>query len=76
MNRNNIISENELDSIYDKMTQENSTLLAQLKLVNEDSKVKATELTQMISIINTIQMKIIRWKEIRKKIKNESECLI
>jgi hypothetical protein len=69
MNRNNIISENELDSIYDKMTQENSTLLAQLKLVNEDSKVKATELTQMISIINTIQMKIIRWKEIRKKIK-------
>jgi|DEB0MinimDraft_4_1074332.scaffolds.fasta_scaffold35230_3 hypothetical protein len=70
MNRNNIISENELDSIYDKMTQENSTLLAQLKLVNEDSKVKATELTQMISIINTIQMKIIRWKEIRKKIKN------
>ena len=70
MNRNNIISENELDSIYDKMTQENSTLLGQLKLVNEDSKVKATELTQMISIINTIQMKIIRWKEIRKKIKN------
>jgi hypothetical protein len=73
MNRNNIISENELDSIYDKMTQENSensTLLAQLKLVNEDSRVKATELTQMISIINTIQMKIIRWKEIRKKIKN------
>jgi len=70
MNRNNLISENELDSIYDKMTQENSTLLAQLKLVNEDSKVKATELTQMISIINTIQMKIIRWKEIRKKIKN------
>jgi hypothetical protein len=68
MNRNNIISENELDSIYDKMTQENSTLLAQLKL--EDSRVKATELTQMISIINTIQMKIIRWKEIRKKIKN------
>ena len=70
MNRNNLISENELDSIYDKMTQENSTLLAQLKLVNEDSKVKTTELTQMISIINTIQMKIIRWKEIRKKIKN------
>ena len=70
MNRNNLISENELDSIYDKMTQENSTLLAQLKMVNEDSKVKATELTQMISIINTIQMKIIRWKEIRKKIKN------
>lgn len=70
MNRNNIISENELDSIYDKMTQENSTLLAQLKLVNEDSKVKASEITQMISIINTIQMKIIRWKEIRKKIKN------
>jgi hypothetical protein len=70
MNRNNIISENELDSIYDKMTQENSTLLAQLKLVNEDSKVKATELTQMVSIINAIQMKIIRWKEIRKKIKN------
>jgi hypothetical protein len=70
MNRNNIISENELDSIYDKMTQENSTLLAQLKLVNDDSRVKATELTQMISIINTIQMKIIRWKEIRKKIKN------
>jgi len=69
MNRNNIISENELDSIYDKMTQENSTLLAQLKLVNEDSKVKASEITQMISIINTIQMKIIRWKEIRKKIK-------
>ena len=70
MNRNNIISENELDSIYDKMTQENSTLLAQLKLVNEDSKVKASEITQMISIINTIQMKIIRWKEIKKKIKN------
>ena len=70
MNRNNLISENELDSIYDKMTQENSTLLAQLKLVNEDSKVKASEITQMISIINTIQMKIIRWKEIKKKIKN------
>lgn len=70
MNHNNTISENELDSIYDKMTQENSTLLAQLKLVNEDSKTKASELTQMISIINTIQMKIIRWKEIKKKIKN------
>lgn len=69
MNRN-ILNDNELDGFYDKLTQENSILLAQLKLVNEDSKTRTSDLTQMISIINAIQMKIIRWKEIRKKIKN------
>ena len=72
MNRNNtsVFSDNELDSMYDKLTQENGTLLAQLKEVNEDSKIKPTEITQMISIINTIQMKIIKWRELKKKIKN------
>lgn len=72
MNRNNtsVFSDNELDNIYDKLTQENGTLLAQLKEVNEDSKIKPTEITQMISIINTIQMKIIKWRELKKKIKN------
>jgi hypothetical protein len=69
MNRSSVFNDNELDSLYDKLTEENALCLGMLKLVNEDSKTKASELTQMISIINTIQMKIIRWKEIKKKIK-------
>jgi hypothetical protein len=69
MNRSSVFNDNELDSLYDKLTEENALYLGMLKLVNEDSKTKASELTQMISIINTIQMKIIRWKEIKKKIK-------
>jgi hypothetical protein len=41
-----------------------------LKEVNEDSKVKPSEITQIIGIINTIQMKLIKWRELKKKIKN------
>lgn len=69
MNRTSVFNDNELDSIYDKLTQENAICLGILKQINEDSKMKASEITQMISIINTIQMKIIKWKEIKKKIK-------
>ena len=70
MNRSSVFCDNDIEGLYDRLTQENSICLGMLKEVNEDSKTKASELTQMISIINTIQMKIIRWKEIRKKIKN------
>lgn len=69
MNRTSVFNDNELDSMYDKLTQENAICLGILKQINEDSKMKASEITQMISIINTIQMKIIKWKEIKKKIK-------
>ena len=69
MNRSSVFCDNDIEGLYDRLTQENSICLGMLKEVNEDSKTKASELTQMISIINTIQMKIIRWKEIRKKIK-------
>jgi len=70
MNRSSVFSDNDIESFYDRLTQENSICLGMLKEVNEDSKVKANEITQMISIINTIQMKLIKWRELKKKIKN------
>ena len=70
MNRSSVFSDNDIESIYDRLTQENSICLGMLKEVNEDSKMKANEITQMISIINTIQMKLIKWRELKKKIKN------
>lgn len=70
MNRSSVFNDNELDSLYDKLTQENSICLGMLKEVNEDSKMKPNEITQIIGIINTIQMKLIKWRELKKKIKN------
>ena len=70
MNRSSIFSDNDIESFYDRLTQENSICLGLLKEVNEDSSMKASEITQMIGIINTIQMKLIKWRELKKKIKN------
>lgn len=70
MNRSSVFSDNDIESFYDRLTQENSICLGMLKEVNEDSKMKASEITQMIGIINTIQMKLIKWRELKKKIKN------
>jgi hypothetical protein len=69
MNRSSVFSDNDIESFYDRLTQENSICLGMLKEVNEDSKMKASEITQMIGIINTIQMKLIKWRELKKKIK-------
>lgn len=70
MNRSSVFSDNDIESFYDRLTQENSICLGMLKEVNEDSAMKASEITQMIGIINTIQMKLIKWRELKKKIKN------
>jgi hypothetical protein len=70
MNRSSVFSDNDIESFYDRLTQENSICLGMLKEVNEDSKVKPSEITQIIGIINTIQMKLIKWRELKKKIKN------
>lgn len=69
MNRSSVFSDNDIEGFYDRLTQENSICLGMLKEVNEDSKMKASEITQMIGIINTIQMKLIKWRELKKKIK-------
>jgi len=69
MNRSSIFSDNDIESFYDRLTQENSICLGLLKEVNEDSAMKASEITQIIGIINTIQMKLIKWRELKKKIK-------
>ena len=69
MNRSSVFSDNDIESFYDRLTQENSICLGLLKEVNEDSAMKASEITQIIGIINTIQMKLIKWRELKKKIK-------
>lgn len=69
MNRSSVFSDNDIEGFYDRLTQENSICLGMLKEVNEDSSMKASEITQMIGIINTIQMKLIKWRELKKKIK-------
>ena len=67
MNRG--LDDNELNKWYEDITKENALLLQQLNTNNSESRAKASEITQQISILNTIQMKILKLKEIRKKIK-------
>jgi len=67
MNRG--LDENELNKWYEEITKENALLLQQLNTNNSESRAKASEITQQINILNQIQMKILKLKEIRKKIK-------
>lgn len=70
MNRDSVFSENELESLYEKLTQQHSLLLSSIKEVNEDSKIKENELSSMINLINGIQMKLLKWIQVRRKIRN------
>lgn len=70
MNRDSVFSENELETLYEKLTNQGALLLSSIKEVNEDSRIKESELSSMISLVNAIQMKLLKWIQIRRKIRN------
>lgn len=63
------ITENYLSNIYENLQREQMTLMNSLKSTDlEDAVSKEREITRQISLINTINLNVMRLRNARKKI--------
>jgi hypothetical protein len=67
---NNELNENTLNTIYDNFQREQLKMMNDLKNVNSDDDLKAKHIQKQISLINTININILRFRN-NNKIYNE-----
>jgi hypothetical protein len=67
---NNELNENALNTIYDNFQREQLKMMNDLKNVNSDDDLKAKHIQKQISLINTININILRFRN-NNKIYNE-----
>jgi hypothetical protein len=71
---NNELNENTLNTIYDNFQREQLKMMNDLKNVNTDDDLKAKHIQKQITLINTININILRFRNNNKtyneKIKN------
>jgi hypothetical protein len=67
---NNELNENTLNTIYDNFQREQLKMMNDLKNVNTDDDLKAKHIQKQITIINTININILRFRN-NNKIYNE-----
>jgi|694.fasta_scaffold04525_11 hypothetical protein len=71
---NNDLNENQLNTIYDNFQKEQLKMMNDLKNNNNDDTLKAKHIQKQISLINTININILRFRNNNKiyteKLKN------
>jgi len=67
---NNELNENTLNTIYDNFQREQLKMMNDLKNINTDDDLKAKHIQKQITIINTININILRFRN-NNKIYNE-----
>lgn len=67
---NNDLNENQLNTIYDNFQKEQLKMMNDLKNNNSDDSLKAKHIQKQISLINTININILRFRN-NNKIYNE-----
>ena len=58
-----------LDKLYDDLQREHQNLLTSMKYLNDDSMMtKETEIQKQMTIINTLMMNTLKFKNLKKKL--------
>ena len=66
------LNETYLDRIYDDFSKEQSTLMEEIKQGAEEDKTK--DITKQITILNSLAMMILRFRNLKKKIALKINC--
>lgn len=68
MNSNDLVSENYLNKVYENLSQHQQHLMTSLKNLNADDMAKETDITKQITLINTINVNVMRLRNLKRKI--------
>jgi len=63
-----IITEQYLNKIVENLSQHQQHLMTSLKNLNADEMSKETELTKQLTLINTINVNVMRLRNLKRKI--------
>jgi hypothetical protein len=63
-----IVSEQYLNKIVENLSQHQQHLMTSLKNLNADEMSKETELTKQLTLINTINVNVMRLRNLKRKI--------
>ena len=63
-----IVSEQYLNKIVENLSQHQQHLMTSLKNLNADEMSKETELTKQLTLINTIDVNVMRLRNLKRKI--------
>jgi len=66
------LNETYLDRIYDDFSKEQSTLMEKIKQGAEEDKTK--DITKQITILNSLTMMVLRFRNLKKKIALKINC--
>jgi len=67
-----IVSEQYLNKIVENLSQHQQHLMTSLKNLNADEMSKETELTKQLTLINTINVNVMRLRNLKRKIELKS----
>lgn len=63
-----IITENYLNKIVENLSQHQQHLMTSLKNLNADEMSKETDITKQLTLINTINVNVMRLRNLKRKI--------
>ena len=66
MNHPNDLGEQQLNRMYDDLSKEQMRLMAEFK--NSDDKAKGIDIQKQLTLLNTITIAILRFRNLRKQI--------
>jgi len=69
---NDIITEQYLNKVYENLSQHQQHLMLSLKNLTADDMSKETDITKQLTLINTINVNVMRLRNLKRKIELKS----
>jgi hypothetical protein len=68
MNPNDLVTEQYLNKVYENLSQHQQHLMLSLKNLTADDMSKETDITKQLTLINTINVNVMRLRNLKRKI--------
>tara|TARA_R110000744_G_scaffold151457_1_gene264911 strand:+ start:1859 stop:2095 length:237 start_codon:yes stop_codon:yes gene_type:complete len=75
VNHQELLTESVLNKMYDDFSREQQNLMVSMKDLNEDEMAKEGDITKQISLMNTINISLMRLRNLKRKIKMKNDLV-